>query len=324
MTTVFGSSIMLWHTISPISCEAPRDEAAVARVCGAAAVILIALQLAALAPARSYADDALVIRGGYLARAAGCIGCHTDKKAKGAAFAGGRALKTPVGIYYSPNITPDPETGIGNWTDDDFLRALKRGMNPEGEHYFPVFPYTTYAKMRDDDTLAIKAYLFSLRPVRRENRAHDVWPPFGWRWTIGPWKGLYFQMGDFKSDPNQDEAWNRGAYLVEALAHCGECHTPRNFAGALDRTLWMAGTEDGPEGEVAANITPDFETGIGDWSVDQIAFFLKVGTKPDYEAAEGLMAEAIEDGLSHLSGDDLKAITQYIKSLPPISNNVAR
>ena len=282
------------------------------------------MQLAALAPARSYADDALVIRGGYLARAAGCISCHTDKKAKGAPLAGGRALKTPFGIYYSPNITRDPETGIGKWTDDDFLRALKRGMNPEGEHYFPVFPYTTYTKLRDDDALAIKAYLFSLKPVTRDNRAHDVWPPFGWRWTIGPWKGLYFLEGQFKSDPNHDVDWNRGAYLVEALAHCGECHTPRNFAGALDRTMWMAGAEDGPEGEVAVNITPDFETGIGDWSVDQIAFFLKVGTKPDYEAAEGLMAEAIKDGLSHLSGDDLKAIAQYIKSLPPISNKVAR
>ena len=277
-----------------------------------------------MAPTRSYADDALVIRGGYLARAAGCISCHTDKKAKGKLFAGGRGLKTPFGIYYSPNITPDRETGIGKWTDDDFLRALKRGMNPEGEHYFPVFPYTTYTKLRDDDALAIKAYLFSLKPVSRKNRAHDVWPPFDWRWTIGPWKWLYFQEGDFKSDPNQDEAWNRGAYLVEALAHCGECHTPRNFAGAMDRTMWMAGTEDGPEGEVAANITPDTETGIGDWSADQIVFFLKVGTKPDYEAAEGLMAEAIEDGLSHLSGDDLKAIAQYIKSLPPISNTVAR
>ena len=298
--------------------------AILAWICDAAAVIFIALQLAAVTPASSYADDALVTRGGYLARAAGCISCHTDKKAKGEPFAGGRALKTPFGIYYSPNITPEPETGIGKWTDDDFLRALKRGINPEGEHYFPVFPYTTYTKMRDEDTLSIKAYLFSLKPVTRKNRAHDVWPPFGWRWTIGPWKGLYFQEGDFKSAPNQDAAWNRGAYLVEALAHCGECHTPRNFAGALDRTMWMGGTEDGPEGEVAANITPDFETGIGDWSVDQIAFFLKVGTRPDYEAAEGLMAEAIEDGLSHLSGADLKAVAQYIKSLPPISNNVAR
>ena len=242
---------------------------------GGAAVILIPLQLAALTPASSYADDALVTRGGYLVRAAGCMSCHTDKKAKGKLFAGGRGLKTPFGTYYSPNITPDAETGIGKWTDDDFLRALRRGINPRGEHYFPVFPYTTYTKLRDDDALAIKAYLFSLKPVTRKNRAHDVWPPFGWRWTIGPWKGLYFQEGDFKSEPNQDAAWNRGAYLVEALAHCGECHTPRNIVGAMDRTMWMAGAEDGPEGEVAANITPDVETGIGDWSVDQIAFFLR-------------------------------------------------
>ena len=286
-------------------------------------LVVVVFLFSALAPARASTDDALAIRGGYLAHAAGCISCHTDKKAKGAAFAGGRALKTPFGIYYSPNITPDPKTGIGVWTDDDFLNALKRGMNPEGEHYFPVFPYTSYTKLRDDDVLAIKAYLFSLKPVSRKNRAHDVWPPFGWRWTIGPWKGLYFHEGEFKPVSTRDAAWNRGAYLVEALAHCGECHTPRNLAGALDRSAWMAGAVDGPQGEAAANITPDFETGIGDWSVDQIAFFLKVGTKPDYEAAKGLMAEAIKGGLNHLTGDDLKAIARYIKSLPPIRNYVA-
>ncbi len=302
----------------------PRDEAAIPQVCGAAAVILIVLQLAALAPARSYAEDAIVIRGDYLARAANCVSCHTDKKAKGAPFAGGRGLKTPFGTYYSSNITPDRETGIGKWTDDEFLRALRLGLSPKGEHYFPVFPYTTYTELRDDDALAIKAYLFSLKPVTRKNRAHDVWPPFGWRWTIGLWKWLFFQERLFKPDPNQDEAWNRGAYLVAALAHCGECHTPRNLAGALDRTMWMAGTEDGPEGDISPNITPDLETGIGDWSVDQIAFFLKVGTKPDYETAQGLMAESIEDGLSHLSDADLEAVARYIKSLPLIRNKVGK
>ena len=302
----------------------PRDGAAMRQACGAAAVIFIVLQLAALAlaPASSYAEDALVIRGGYLARAANCVSCHTDKKAKGAPFSGGRGLNTPFGTYYSPNITPDPETGIGKWTDGDFLRALGRGLSPKGEHYFPVFPYTTFTRLRGDDALAIKAYLFSLKPVRRKNRPHDVWPPFGWRWTIGLWKWLYFQERFFKSDPNQDEAWNRGAYLVTALAHCGECHTPRNLAGALDRKMWMAGTEDGPEGDAVPNITSDLETGIGDWSADQIAFFLKSGTRPDYETAQGLMAEAIEDGLGHLSDADREAIAQYIKSLPPIRNRV--
>ncbi len=303
--------------------EPARDRAALWRLGGGASIILVALQLAHLTPETSYADDGLIARGSYLVHAAGCVGCHTDKKAKGAAFAGGRGLKTPFGTCYSPNITPDPETGIGTWSDDDFLRALKNGLSPDGEHYFPVFPYTSYTKMLDDDARAIKAYLFSLKPVTRQNRRHDVSPPFGWRWTIGSWKALYFDAGRFEPEPNRDPAWNRGAYLT-TLAHCGECHTPRNFAGALDRTMRMAGTVDGPEGDLAPNITSDDATGIGDWSQDQLVFFLKMGTKPDYEAAEGLMAEAIEDGLSHLSGDDLDAIAYYIKSLPPISNHVAR
>ncbi len=286
-------------------------------------IVLVALQLAHLAAGTSYADDELIARGRYLVHAAGCVSCHTDKKAKGAAFAGGRGLKTPFGTYYSPNITPDTETGIGTWSDDDFLRALKIGLSPDGQHYFPVFPYTSYTVMLDDDARAIKAYLFSLQPVTRQNRRHDVWPPFGWRWTIGVWKALYFEAGRFEPEPSRDPAWNRGAYLA-TLAHCGECHTRRNFAGALDRTMRMAGTVDGPEGDVVPNITSDVDTGIGAWSQDQLVFFLKMGTKPDYEAAEGLMAEAIEDGLSHLSGDDLNAIAYYIKSLPPISNKVAR
>ncbi len=315
---------MMLRRFSPtIGGKATRDRAAFRRLGGGASTILVGLQLAALTPATSYADDRLIARGSYLVYAAGCVSCHTDKKAKGAAFAGGRGLKTPFGTFYSPNITPDPETGIGTWSDDDFLRALRDGLSPDGEHYFPVFPYTSYTKMGDDDARAIKAYLFSLKPVIRQNRRHDVSPPFGWRWTIGAWKALYFEAGRFEPDPSRDATWNRGAYLA-TLAHCGECHTPRNFAGALDRTMRMAGTVDGPEGNLAPNITSDVDTGIGDWSQDQLVFFLELGTKPDYEEAEGLMAEVIEDGLGHLGDDDLEAIAHYIMSLPPIANFVAR
>ena len=315
---------MIECPVPAAACE-PRGDAALRLRVGAIGIVfLIALLAVLVIPVRSFADEALVAQGAYLVRAGGCVSCHTDKKAKGEPFAGGRGLKTPFGTYYSPNITPDRATGIGTWTDEDFLRALKRGISPAGEHYFPVFPYTTFTKMRDQDALAIKAYLFSLAPVTRHNRAPDVWPPFGWRWTIGPWKWLYFQAGEFKPDPNRDASWNRGAYLVEALAHCGECHTPRNFAGALDRTLWMAGTKDGPEGQAVANITPDLDTGIGDWSADEITFFLKQGTKPDYERADGLMAEAIEDGLGHLRDPDLAAIARYIMSLPPTAHYSTR
>ena len=302
-----------------------KSSSRVARSCRAAATpLLLAAALAVTVPAGSAAEDGSVERGAYLTRAGGCISCHTDKKSEGATLAGGRALKTPFGTVYSPNITPDRETGIGAWSDEDFLNALQSGLNPDGDHYFPAFPYTTYTKMSDADALAIKAYLFSLEPVSRENREHELQAPFGWRWTIGPWKELYFNEGRFESDPERDEGWNRGAYLVEALAHCSECHTPRNSAGALDREMWMAGTEDGPEGRSASNITSDPETGIGGWSEKKLAFFLKTGTKPDYERAKNLMAEAIEEGLSHLSDDDLAAIALYIKSLPPIEHHLAR
>ncbi len=304
----------------PTICGEPmRDRAMLQRRSGGALAILVAVLIGALTWSTSYADEGQVARGGYLVHAAGCVSCHTDKKAKGPSFAGGRGLKTPFGTFYSPNITPDPATGIGNWSEDDFLRALKAGLRPDGAHYFPVFPYTTYTKMADDDARAIKAYLFSLKPVARPNRRHDVSAPFGWRWTIGVWKALYFEAGPLEPDPSRSATWNRGAYLA-TLAHCGECHTPRNFAGAMDRTMWMAGTVDGPEGDLAPNITSEGETGIGDWSQDELVFFLKNGTKPDHEEAEGAMAETIEDGLSHLGDDDLEAIATYILALPPIYN----
>ena len=281
----------------------------------AASIIVAAL------PATAAAQPDLIQRGAYLVRAAGCVTCHTDSKGGGQSFAGGHGLKTPFGIYYSPNITPDKETGIGTWSDEDFLAAIKRGQRSDGSHYFPVFPYTTYTLMRDEDALAIKAYLFSLSPVSAENKEHDVDMPFNWRWTMLFWKWMYFDERDFVPDDSQDDVWNRGAYLVEALAHCGECHTPRNFAGALVREMWMAGTEDGPEGDAAPNLTTDKDTGLG-WTDEQLTFFLKTGTKPGWDEAEGVMADAINDGYRHLTEEDREAITKYINSLPPIVNHI--
>lgn len=270
------------------------------------------------------AAETEVERGAYLVHAAGCVSCHTDRKNKGKPFAGGRALKTPFGTYYSPNITPDLVTGIGTWSDAAFTRALHEGIGLDGSHLFPVFPYTSYTRMSDEDVLAIKAYLFSLDPVARANTPHDVWPPFGWRWTVGPWQALYFTPGRFEPDPKRDAAVNRGAYLVRALAHCGECHTPRNLAGALEPEMWLAGTRDGPEGELVPNITPDPATGIGKWSEGDVVTLLKDGLKPDYDDVQGSMAEVVRDGLKHLSEDDLTAIARYLKSVPPIVNKVGR
>ena len=283
---------------------------------------LVAAFLWLAMPAR--ADEAAIARGEYMVWAAGCTSCHTDRKNGGASFAGGLALKTPFGTYYSPNITPDPETGIGDWTDADFLAALKHGRSPEGSHYFPVFPYTTYTRMHDRDALDIKAYLFSLPPVSHTNRPHDVSPPFSWRWTMAVWKWLFFTPGEWQDDPERDAEWNRGGYLVEAAAHCGECHTPRNAMGALDAGKSMAGTVDGPDGELVPNITPHPETGIGSWSQGDIASLLRDGMKPDFDNVQGSMGEAIRDGLGKLTEDDLNAIAAYIKALPAIDNKVER
>jgi len=286
----------------------------------AAPVVAAAVALAGPAAAQ---DDDRVTRGAYLVRAAGCIACHTVPQG-GAPLAGGRALATPFGTYYSPNITPDPETGIGRWSDADFLRALRDGVGPDGGHYFPVFPFTSYTRMRDGDILAVKAWLFSQPAVRQPRRPHDVPPPFSWRWTMWFWKLLFFEPGAFEPEPDRDETWNRGAYLVNALAHCGECHTPRNVFGAMRSSLFLAGTTEGPDGELVPNITPDAATGIGDWSTGDIATLLRDGLKPDFDDVQGSMAEAIEDGLAYLDAGDLEAIARYIASVPAISNRIER
>jgi len=186
--------------------------------------------LMSLTPATSAsAEEDAIEHGEYLVRAGGCISCHTATG--GQPFAGGRALATPFGTFYSPNITPDPETGIGRWTDAQFLRALREGVRPDGANYFPVFPYPSFTGISDGDALAIKAYLFSRPPVHQENKPHDVGWPFSWRPLQTGWKFLFFAPGPFQPSSEHGAAYNRGAYLVTALSHCGECHTPRNMFG---------------------------------------------------------------------------------------------
>ena len=275
---------------------------------------------AALAAAFSASAQDPAERGAYLVRAGGCIACHTAKEG-GEPFAGGLGLETPFGTFYSPNITPDADTGIGNWSDEDFVRALHEGVAPDGARYFPVFPYTSYTRMTREDALAIKAYLFSLDPVSKTNREHDVGFPFSWRFLQRGWRMINFDEGRFEPDASKDDAWNRGAYLVGALAHCGECHTPRNFMGGLDDDMYLAGTPDGPEGQLVPNITPH-ESGIGDWSERDIVNLMQTAMLPDFDSVQGTMAEAVEDGLKFLTEEDLKAIATYIRSVPPIDNEV--
>jgi len=267
------------------------------------------------------ADDAAVERGKAVLQASGGCTCHTDVKGGGAPLAGGRPLKTPFGVFYSSNITPDRETGIGAWSDADFLRAMREGVAPDGSSYFPTFPYTSFTGMSDADLLDLKAYLFSLPPVRRQKTAPDALPPFSWRISAWAWQLLFFSPQRFAPDPAKSASWNRGAYLSTAVAHCGECHTPRNLAGALDRSRWMSGSEEGPEGQLAPNLTPDADTGLGHWTRTDLVWFLQTASKPDGDDSTGLMKEVIDEGYTHVPEADLEAISEYFESLAPVRND---
>ena len=207
--------------------------------------------------------DPLVKQGEYVYRAAGCYGCHTDEKHAGKPLAGGHALTTPFGTFYSPNITPDAETGIGRWSEQDFLRALREGLSPSGDHYYPSFFYPAYTRLTDEDLRALWAYLKVQPPVKQANRQHDLKWFARARTFVGSWKGLYFIPGAYKPVAEKSASWNRGAYLAEAAAHCGECHTPRSALGGIQSGMHYAGTRDGPDDSVVPNITPDKKTGIG-------------------------------------------------------------
>ena len=271
------------------------------------------------APAGAAEPD-VVARGAYLANAADCVACHTDSAHSGLPYAGGRALATPFGTFYSPNITPDPETGIGRWSDAQFLRALHEGVRPDGANYFPVFPYPSFTKITDADARAIKAYLFSLPAVRQANRNHDVPFPFSWRFLQNGWKWLFFDEGRFQPAAERSAAYNRGAYLVTALAHCGECHTPRNWFGATEPDRFLAGNPHGPDGKRVPNITPDTKTGIGNWTEDDIIVMLTDGHTPDFDEVGGAMAEVVKS-TARLTAEDRRAIAVYLKSLPAIRSN---
>ena len=263
------------------------------------------------------ADDSLVAQGKYLVHAAGCVTCHTEDDEGAVPLAGGRALESPFGTFYSPNITPDIGSGIGAWSDDDFVTALWEGLNPEDEHYFPAFPFTSYTGVTRADALAMKAYLFSLDPAVKQSPEHDLPFYMSSRVAAGGWKIRYFDAGRFEQDTGQSEQWNRGAYLVRHLGHCGECHTPRGRLGALQDNAELAGNaEFGPD-ESVPNITPDKEHGIGRWSLSDIEYFLDIGMLPDGDFTGGEMGAVIEDSTSRMTREDRLAIATYIKSLPP-------
>ncbi len=285
------------------------------------AALAAVLTAAALSTdARSETGDAA--RGEYLVRAAGCVSCHTVKGDGAGFLAGGRAIESPYGNFYSSNITPDVETGIGGWSDEDFIHALRHGESPDGTTYYPAFPYAAYSAMRRQDMLDIKAFLFAAEPMRRENRDHEIRFPFSWRFSIYPWRWLFFSSGEAVAEAELETPEARGRYLVDVLGHCAECHTPRNMIGGLKSGKPLAGTRYGPGGHAVPNITPDRESGIGGWSEGDLLFFFKTGLKPDGDDVQGDMREVIDDGLRHLSDADMRAMAAYLRSLPAIRHAV--
>ena len=277
-----------------------------------AALLLVVVAL----PARA-ADDEAVKRGAYLFAAADCAGCHTDVKSNGKPLAGGRALATPFGTFYAPNITPDPQNGIGSWTEAQFHRALREGIDQHGRYMFPVFPFPSFTGLTDADVADLYAYLKTQQPVPQPNKPHQVTPPFGFRFGLVFWRLLFFKEGPWQPDPERDAVWNRGSYLANAVAHCGECHTPRNFLGAMKTSLAFSGNPKGPDGQKAPNITPDPKRGIGTWSLEEIETVLKTGQLPIFDFVGSGMAEVVK-GTSQLTDEDRHAIAVYLKSLKPV------
>jgi mono/diheme cytochrome c family protein len=254
----------------------------------------------------------VIEHGRYMAIAGDCTACHTAKG--GQPFAGGGALETPFGILLSPNITPDVATGIGGWTDDQFVDAVRNGIGHGGIHLYPAMPYTYYTKLTRDDVIAIRAYLDTVQPVRNLVQANQLPFPFNQRETMVGWNALYFTPGEFKPDPGKSAEWNRGAYLVEGAEHCGLCHTPKNAMGGDENSQAMQGSA--LQSWYAPNTTGNRRVGIGDWTVDDIVLYLKTG-RNRYDIASGPMADMVTHSTSHLTDADLRAIAVYLKDLPP-------
>jgi mono/diheme cytochrome c family protein len=267
-----------------------------------------------------------VDKGAYIYRAAGCAACHTAEG--GPELAGGHALATPFGTFYSSNITPDSETGIGGWSDEDLIRALRDGMSPDGRHYFPAFPYTSYTLMADDDIRALKAYLDTIPSVSSAVAEHEMAFPLNLlpvdlvRFGMIGWKWLYFDQGPYRSDARLDEALvTRGEYLVQGVSHCGACHTPRNFLGARITDHHLEGTKKGPDGKSVPAIHNHEHEGIGEWQKEDITFALETGMKPDGDVMGGSMAKVVEHGTSYMNPEDLEAIAAYLMTLTPENEN---
>ena len=284
------------------------------------------IETGAIVHSEDLSPGELVARGEYLVTAGNCASCHTTQD--GAFMSGGLPFRTPVGTIYSTNITPDPLTGIGNWSEIDFLNSLRHGVRPDGDHLYPAFPYTAYTKASDDDILAMFAYLKSIKPVRITPPQNDLVFPFNYRPLMAFWKLLYFQPGVYEVREDQSEQWNRGAYLVEALAHCSACHSPRNSLGAERAAAHMGGGEfldlvarQHYRPWSAPNLTAT-ERGLALWSEQDLADYLKTA-RNDMLESFGPMNEVIINSTRYLEAQDIAAMVTYLKSLPAVPEREA-
>lgn len=262
-------------------------------------------------PAANAAEQ--VERGNYLARAGDCMACHTERGDK--PYAGGRAIRTPFGNVYAPNVTPDVATGIGNWSPDDFWRALHNGKSKDGSFLYPAFPYTNYTRVTRADSDALYAYFRTLEPVQRPNREHELRFPYNQRLLLAVWRALYFRPEIYQPEAVQSMEWNRGAYLVQGLGHCSACHAERNALGASSDKAGLAGGMIPVLDWYASPLNSNTETGLGEWEIGHIADLLKTGVSPR-GAVAGPMAEVVGKSLQHLSDGDIHSMAVYLKSLP--------
>jgi mono/diheme cytochrome c family protein len=256
-------------------------------------------------------------RGEYLTRAADCVVCHTAKD--GTPFAGGLAFVLPFGTIYSTNITPDAETGIGSYTDADFLNAVHKGIGRGNTKLYPAMPYASYTYMSDADALAIKAYLFTIKPVHAPSLKNTLAFPFNQRGLMSMWSVLFNSDKRFEPHVDRSAEWNRGAYLVEAMGHCGECHTPRNLFFALNNRQKFGGAVQA--GWRAYNITADRSSGVGAWSDADLTHYLSLGHADGRGTASGPMGEAVDESLSHLKPGDIAAMVTYLRSVPGVATS---
>ncbi|HEV7714508.1 MAG TPA: c-type cytochrome [Steroidobacteraceae bacterium] len=262
-----------------------------------------------------FTDTDPLARGKYLAEAADCEACHTVEGGK--RFAGGRPFDTDFGTLFSPNITADKETGIGDWSDAEFLKAMHEGVGKGGKNLYPAFPYASYTYLTDEDVLAIKAYLFSQPAEKNVAPENTLRSPYNNRGLMAIWATLYNPNKRFEPVADRPPSWNRGAYLTEALGHCGDCHTPRTMLQALDNRKKFSGGM--AEGWRAYNLSSDKESGIGNWSAEDMETYLKTGHSQNRGSAFGPMAQAVHLSFQKLTDSDVKSIVEYVRSIPPVS-----